>query len=69
MRQNCAEDALKDRETPKMKRRLIASLCFDSAHVSVNGAYDVGLTTSGISRRKSCGDGAGAAPVNDKSLW
>ena len=26
--QNCAEDALKDRETPKMKRRLIASLCF-----------------------------------------
>ena len=23
--QNCAEDALKDRETPKMKRRLIAS--------------------------------------------
>lgn len=26
--QNCAEDALKDRETPKMKRRLIVSLCF-----------------------------------------
>ena len=26
--QNCVEDALKDRETPKMKRRLIASLCF-----------------------------------------
>ena len=26
--QNYAEDALKDRETPKMKRRLIASLCF-----------------------------------------
>ena len=26
--QNFAEDALKDRETPKMKRRLIASLCF-----------------------------------------
>ena len=26
--QNCAEDALKDRETPIMKRRLIASLCF-----------------------------------------
>ena len=26
--QNCAEDALQDRETPKMKRRLIASLCF-----------------------------------------
>ncbi len=26
--QNCAEDALKDRDTPKMKRRLIASLCF-----------------------------------------
>ena len=64
--QNCAEDALKDRETPKMKRRLIASLCFfDSAHVSVNGAYDVGLATSGISGRESCGDGAGAAPVND----
>ena len=38
---------------------------FDSAHVSVNGAYDVGLATSGISGRESCGDGAGAAPVND----
>lgn len=64
--QNCAEDALKDRETPKMKRRLIASLCFlIPLHVSVNGAYDVGLATSGISGRESCGDGAGAAPVND----
>ena len=38
---------------------------FDSAHVAVNGAYDVGLATSGISGRKSCVDGAGAAPVND----
>ncbi len=30
---------------------------FDSAHVSVNGAYDVGLATSDISGRESCGDG------------
>ena len=64
--QNCAEDALKDRETPKMKRRLIASVVFfDSAHVSVNGTYDVGLATSGISGRESCGDGTGTDAAND----
>ena len=34
---------LKDKETPEMKKRLIASLCFfDSVNVSVNGAYDCG---------------------------
>mgnify|MGYP007127278862 CR=1 FL=1 len=27
-----------------------------------------GLATSGISGRESCGDGAGAAPVNDNRM-
>ena len=36
--QNCAEDALKDRETPKMKKASDRFFVFfDSAHVSVNG--------------------------------
>ena len=63
--QNCAEDALKDRETPDEKASDRFFVFFDSAHVFLHGPYDVGLATSGISGRKSCGDGAGAAPVND----
>ena len=77
---------LKDKETPEMKKRLIASLCFliplmylsmghmmwgwkvpeivSENHVAM-GIIQLLLTTSGISGRKSCGDGAGAAPVND----
>lgn len=41
------EEQLKDKETPVLKKRLIASLCFfASADVCLNGTYDVGMAAS-----------------------
>ena len=41
------EDALKDRETPIMKRRI--TVFSDSTDVHFHGSYDVELATAGIS--------------------
>ena len=48
-----AEDALKDRETPVLKHRLIAY---------VDGTYDVGLAAAALYGWQPCGDGTFAAP-------
>lgn len=57
---------LKDKETPEMKKRLIASLCFfDSVNVSVNGAYDVGMESSGNCERESRGNGDHTASADN----
>ena len=55
------DDFLKDRETPALERRLIASLCVSLVplDVSVHGTYDVELAVAGISGRQSCGNGTG----------
>lgn len=48
-RKSADEDALRDRETPVLKKRLIASLgFFDRAHVCFHGAHDVGLASAGL---------------------
>ena len=46
------EEALKDHETPKLRKRLIASAIF-----LVVLTYDVGLAGSGCHERQSCGNG------------
>ena len=48
-----------------MKKRLIASLCFDSVNVSVNGAYDVGMESSGNCERESRGNGDHTASADN----
>ena len=55
------EDMLKDRETPVLKRRLIASVGF------LHGTYDVGMAGPGIHERQSCNDGTVTDASDDYS--
>ena len=63
------EEMLKDKTTPLLKKRLIASLVLlDSAHVCVDGAYDVELAAAVLFRRESHRNGTGtAAPYRQRS--
>lgn len=48
-RSNEAEDALEDHETPKLKKRLAASVIFFAdPHVFFHGTYDVELENSSM---------------------
>ena len=65
-----AEDALKDRETPVLKHRLIASLGFlISPYVYVDGTYDVGLAAAALYGWQPCGDGTVTAPFSRELSW
>ena len=63
------DDFLKDRDTPVLKRRLIASLCFlinyfsylfNATYVPFHGTYDVELAIARIYGGQSCGNGTGS---------
>ena len=57
-----ADEMLKDTETPKMKRRLIASLVF-----LFHGTYDVGMAVAFFYGRKSYCDGSDAVTSDNDS--
>lgn len=60
-----AEDALKDRETPVLKHRLIASLGFLAVLMYMSmGTYDVGLAAAALYGWQPCGDGTFTAPFS-----
>lgn len=63
-----ADEMLKDTETPKMKRRLIASLVFliPLMYVSM-GPYDVGMAVAFFYGRKSYCDGSDAVTSDNDS--
>ena len=61
-----ADEMLKDTETPKMKRRLIASLVYPVA-VCINGTYDEGMAVAFFYGRKSYCDGSDAVTSDNDS--
>ena len=62
--QGALEEELVD-HTTFAKALAVVGLLFASTYVFFYGAYDVELAGAEMDGRESCGDGAGAAPVND----
>ena len=59
------EEMLKDRETPVLKRRLIASVCFLVPLMYLSMGHMMwGLAGAGSFERKPCGDGADPASAH-----
>ena len=59
---------LKDRTTPALKKRLIASLGFLIVLMYFSmGTYDVGMAGPGIHERQSCNDGTVTNASDDYS--
>ena len=52
-----SDDALADRETPLLKKRLIASVIFLVILMYFSGTYDVRLSAAAAAERQSCCNG------------
>ena len=68
MSASAQEEMLKDKETPVLRRRLIAVPLFSDPHdVRIHGTYHVELAPAGGAGREPCGPGADPASFDHRS--